>query len=106
MGVTAALWLPSLPILLISGTAMGLLVGHASVASIFVALMLPVLHLLLGSLPQALGFGLPAMALTLWALRPNIVRLLNGEERFLPIYQNQPPPIQLSHHHANRKDTP
>lgn len=106
MGVTAALWLPSLPILLISGTAMGLLVGHASVASIFVALMLPVLHLLRGSLPQALGFGLPAMALTLWALRPNIVRLLNGEERFLPIYQKQPPPIQLSHHHANRKDTP
>jgi glycerol-3-phosphate acyltransferase PlsY len=103
IGVTAALWLPSLPILLISGTAVGLLVGHASVASIFVALMLPVLHLLHGSLSHAVGFGAPAMALTLWALQPNIRRLIDGEERFLPIYHENPPLIRLSHHPTDAK---
>jgi glycerol-3-phosphate acyltransferase PlsY len=102
IGVTSALWLPSLPILLVSGTAVGLLVGHASVASIFVALMLPLLHLTVGSVPYAVGFGLPAMALTLWALRPNIRRLFHGEERFLPIYHEKPPLIKLSHHPADR----
>jgi acyl phosphate:glycerol-3-phosphate acyltransferase len=102
VGVTSALWLPSLPIVVLSGTAAGLLVGHASVASIFVALMLPLLHLVAGSVPYAVGFGLPAMALTLWALRPNIKRLINGEERFLPIYHKKPPLIKLSHHPTDR----
>jgi glycerol-3-phosphate acyltransferase PlsY len=106
VGVTAALWLPSLPIVLISGTAVGLLVGHASVASIVAALMLPVLHLLHGSVPHAVGFGLPAMALTLWALRPNIGRLVKGEERFLPIYHEKPPLIKLSHHPSDRSAGP
>jgi len=106
IGVTAALWLPSLPILLISGTVVGLLVGHASVASIFVALMLPVLHLLHGSVPHTVGFGLTAMALTLWALRPNIGRLFKGQERFLPIYHEKPPLIKLSHHPTDRNAGP
>ena len=106
VGVTAALWLPSLPILIVSGTAVGLLVGHASVASIFVALMLPVVHLLHGSVPHAVGFGLPAMVLTIWALRPNIERLLNRGERFLPIYRERPPLIQLSDHPADANQPP
>lgn len=98
LGVAAVLWPLSLPILVVSGTTLGLLAGHASVASILVALLLPVLFLVHGDLPHALGFGLPTMLLTLWALRPNIQRLAHREERFLPIYKNKPPLLRLSHH--------
>lgn len=101
VGAAAMLWLPSLPILILSGSAVGLLVGYASMASIWVAVLLPVLFLLRGDIAAAVGFGLPTMALTLWALRPNIRRLVHGEERFLPIYKEKAPPIQLSEHRSN-----
>ncbi len=103
VGVASALWIMSLPILVLSGTAIGLLAGHASVASILVALLLPVLFALRGELPYALGFGVCTMVLTLWALRPNIQRLFKREERFLPIYLDKPPLIRISHHPSNNK---
>lgn len=102
VGAAAVLWLPSLTVLILSGTAVGLLVGHASVASIWVALALPVVFLARGDVPAAVAFGLPVMALTLWALRPNIARLRHRAERFLPIYRNKPPLIRLSKHPADR----
>jgi len=98
VGAAAALWGPSLPILVACGMVAGLLVGHASVASIVVALLLPVLAALRAEGIQALAFGVPVMLLTLWALRPNIARLSRREERFLPIYREKPPPIRLSKH--------
>ncbi len=98
VGVATMLWSPSLAVLVLSGVAAGLLVGHASTASIVVALLLPVLFLIRGEVVTALLFGVPVMALTLWALRPNIERLLRGEERFLPIYRDKPPLIRLSRH--------
>ena len=100
IGAASALWLPSLPILIVSGTATGLLVGHSSVASMLLAILLPILFGVQGEASTALGFGLPTMLLTLWALRPNIRRLLNQEERFLPIFLNKPPLICLSRHPA------
>jgi len=58
---------------------------HASVGSITVALLLPIIFALrawLAGAPWAyLIHGLGAAALTLWALRPNIRRLLEGQER-------------------------
>jgi acyl phosphate:glycerol-3-phosphate acyltransferase len=101
LGAAAVLWLPALPILILSGTAVGLLVGHASVASIWVALALPVVSFAHGDIPAAVAFGLPTMTLTVWALRPNIERLLRGAERFLPIYKTKPPLIRLSRHPAD-----
>ena len=98
VGVSSAMWVIGLPILIVAGVAVGLLVGHASVASIFIALMLPIVFLLRGDLAYAVGFGIPTMLLTLWALRPNIQRLFRGEERFLPIYWSKPPLIKLSQH--------
>ncbi|HOS80211.1 MAG TPA: hypothetical protein PLJ24_08135, partial [Anaerolineae bacterium] len=83
---------------------MGLLVGHASVASISVALSLPILFGVLKMPAVVVGFALPAMALTLWALRPNIRRLRRREENFLPIYLKIPPPICLSRHPARRDE--
>ncbi len=103
VGAASALWLPALPWLLGLGVLAGLLVGHASVASILVALALPVIFLLHGAPAHAVGFGLPTMLLTLWALRPNIIRLAHRAERFLPIYCKKPPLIRLSQHPAARR---
>ncbi len=103
LGVAAALWPPSLPILVAAGVGAGLLVGHSSVASILIALMLPHLFIIPGEPAWVVGFGLPAMGLTLWALRPNIWRLLKQEERFLPIYFRKPPLICLCKHPSSHQ---
>ena len=101
-GVAIALWWPSLLILVITAVIIGLLTGHASTASITVAIMLPVILGLHGELPNALAFGLLTMVLTLWALRPNIERLIKREERFLPIYAEKAPPICISRHPSRK----
>ena len=103
VGVAAALWAPALPVLLGLGVLVGLLVGHASVASICIAIALPIMFGSVRMPIPALGFGASTMLLTLWALRPNIRRLLHREENFLPIYFNKPPLIRLSQHPAPRR---
>jgi glycerol-3-phosphate acyltransferase PlsY len=105
IGVAAALWLPALPILIGSGLVIALLVGHTSMASILVALLLPILFAFRQEIPYAVGMGLPTMILTLWALRPNIKRLYHGEERFIPVYYNKPPLIRISRHPHEQKDS-
>jgi glycerol-3-phosphate acyltransferase PlsY len=103
VGVSSALWITTLPILLVSGVVMGLLAGHASMASILIALLLPAVFALRGDVAYAIGFGVFTMLLTLWALRPNIQRLFKREERFLPIYVNKPPLIRISHYPPDSK---
>ncbi|MEJ5309559.1 MAG: glycerol-3-phosphate acyltransferase [Anaerolineae bacterium] len=103
VGLTAALWFPFLPILVIIGVIAGLLVGHASVASITVAVLVPLIFALRGEILYAALLGVPVMLLTLWALRPNIQRLRNRAERFLPIFEHKPPLICLSNHPARQK---
>lgn len=103
VGFAAALWHPFLPILMIVWVIVGLLVGHASVASITVAILLPVLFVVRGELLNAGLLGIPVMLLTLWALRPNIQRLHHHAERFLPIFEHKPPLICLSSHPARPK---
>jgi len=105
MGIAGALWGGNLPLLLIPAIAVVGLVGHASVASILIALSLPGLSYWHGGWPYALGFGLPTMLLTLWALRPNIRRLFNREERFLPIFYEKPPLIQISKHTPQKRES-
>lgn len=103
VGVAAALWFPFLPILVMIGVIAGVLVGHASVASITVAVLLPLIFALRDEVPNAIILGIPVMLLTLWALRPNIQRLRNRAERFLPIFEQKPPLICLSNHPARQK---
>lgn len=95
VGAAAVFWPLTIPLLVIPGVLMALAVGHSSMASILVALLLPLLFGLRGEIAGLWGFALPTMGLTLWALRPNIRRLLRREERFIPIYQRRPPPILI-----------
>ncbi len=88
VGGAIALWpvggLLALPVLL----AVAFLTRYASVASISVALFLPLVFATgaaRGAIPWAYeAHGLLAAILILWALRPNIRRLLRGEERRIP----------------------
>jgi glycerol-3-phosphate acyltransferase PlsY len=103
VGLAAAMWFPFLPVLVTIGVIAGLLVGHASVASITVAVLLPLIFAMRDEVPNAIILGIPVMLLTLWALRPNIQRLRDRAERFLPIFEHKPPPICLSHHPARQE---
>lgn len=103
VGLAAALWFPFLPVLVMIGVITGLLVGHASVASITIAMLLPLIFVVRGEWLNALLLGVPVMLLTLWALRPNIQRLRDRAERFLPIFERKPPLICLSRHPAHEK---
>ncbi len=104
LGVIAAYsWNGALAIFVIPGLIIVWLVGHTSVASIYIALLMPIFFALRGDIPTLVGFALPTMALTLWSLRPNIRRLYRREERFITPYKETPPPICISRHPVKQK---
>lgn len=76
------------------GIGMVFLTGHASMGSITVAVLMPIVYLvraLAGTGPwEHLIHGLGTTALTLWSLRPNIQRLIDGRERHVVIQVPQP----------------
>ena len=84
-GGAIGLWPGNGAILIAVGTATITATRCASIGSIAVALLLPIMSTLRAWLADApwahLIHGLGTSALTLWALRPNIRRLLNGNER-------------------------
>ena len=86
VGWAAALWLPILPIafLVMVGLLLGL--GMASVASLAMAAVIPTVFTVryiagLDPTPAYMVGGFASAAVVIWALRPNIKRLLNGSER-------------------------
>ncbi len=85
VGAAIALWSysglilpPFVPLVLFS-------TGYASVASLSTAMLIPILFALLArcaGLPvEFVGYGLATCVVIAWSLRPNIARLLAGEER-------------------------
>jgi len=98
IGAAGAMWLPAVPILVGVGFLGGWLTGHASIVSIAVAITQPLIFALRGEWPRVLAFGLPALAFILYALRPNLQRLKERRERFIPAYEKKLPPIRLSRH--------
>lgn len=89
IGGALALWPWNGAILIAAGVLMLVIVRYASVGSIVVALLLPIVFALRAWLVDApwayLIHGLGTMTLTLWALRANIQRLLSGNERRLTL---------------------
>jgi glycerol-3-phosphate acyltransferase PlsY len=89
IGGAIGLWPWSGAILIAIGTGVVAAARYSSLGSITVALLLPIILALRASLADApwayLIHGLGTSALTLWALRPNIRRLLEGSERRLTL---------------------
>ncbi len=87
MGAAMGLWAPSLLIVLPPCLIVLLGIGYASVATMTAGLIVVVtftVRAALGRSPWEYAvFGLVVEALLLWALRPNIQRLLHGQERLV-----------------------
>ena len=85
LGSALALWPWVVIIAALVGLPTLIIIRYASLGSITVALLIPTVYALrawLGDGPWAhLIHGLGTAALTLWSLRPNIQRLLAGNER-------------------------
>lgn len=85
LGGALGLWPPSVLIILPLGLLVWFGVGYASLTTMSVGLMTVIIFAVRAAL--GLGpweyavYGLLAEALLVWALRPNIARLLNGTER-------------------------
>ncbi|GJM42458.1 MAG: glycerol-3-phosphate acyltransferase [Ardenticatenaceae bacterium] len=89
VGWGTALWWPMLPIAIVVMSGMLLGIGMASVASLTMGALIAIVFFILyvagippfdASLAYVVG-GLVAFAIVAWALRPNIKRLLEGNER-------------------------
>jgi glycerol-3-phosphate acyltransferase PlsY len=85
LGGAAGLWLPSLVILLPVLLFVWLGVGYASLATLSAGLFITIIFAIrawLGLSPwEYIFYGVIVSILLIWALRPNIKRLLNGTER-------------------------
>jgi len=89
VGWGTAVWWPMLPIAIVVMSGMLLGIGIASIASLTMGAIIPVSFIVLyftdvpgysDTLAYIVG-GLAAFAIVTWALRPNIKRLLEGNER-------------------------
>ena len=87
VGGSIGLWAPSILVIFPLGFLILFGIGYASVATMSVALVSSVTFLVLAifyEFPwQFVLYGLLAEILLIWALRPNIKRLLNGTERLV-----------------------
>lgn len=86
VGWATAVWLPIFPLVFLVGVTLMLTVGMASVASMVVAIIIPVVFAVryfmgLDPTPAYLIGGLLTAAAVAWALRPNFKRIIAGEER-------------------------
>jgi len=89
IGWATAIWWPMFPIGFIVMVALLLGVGMASVASLAMAAIIPLIFVTLylvgyadfGATPAYLVGGLIAASIVVWALRPNIKRIIDGTER-------------------------
>ncbi len=86
-GGTIGLWWPSVFIIVPMGFALVFGIGYASVATMsigFTSIIIFAVRAALGLSPWAyVWYGALVEVLILWALRPNIKRLMNGTERMV-----------------------
>lgn len=85
VGGSLGLWAPSFLIILPLGALVFYVIGYASVATMSVAVGSAVIFAVLAFVAdypwQFILYGVLAEVLLIWALRPNIRRLLEGNER-------------------------
>ncbi len=89
LGGIVGLWWPSIFILVPTGYFIVIIIGYASLATLSLpligSLILLIRFITIGTPWEYIFFGLLAEILIVWALRPNIKRLINGTERIVGI---------------------
>ncbi len=87
IGGAMGLWLPMFPIMVTVGAIVWFTVGIASLATMTVPLVVIIVFAIRAALGQQpavdIWYGVIAEILLLWALRPNIKKLLAGNERVI-----------------------
>ncbi|MBX3049242.1 MAG: glycerol-3-phosphate acyltransferase [Anaerolineales bacterium] len=84
-GGAMGLWFPALYIILPLAFAVFYFVGYASMTTLSISVLATIIFAVrayLGASPwEYVAYGLASLALVAWALRPNIKRLMEGNER-------------------------
>jgi glycerol-3-phosphate acyltransferase PlsY len=92
LGGAMGLWLPIFPIVFLAGALVWFTLGIASVTTIAIGLIVAVVFAIrswLGLIePVTIWYGVIAELLLIWALRPNIKKLLSGKERVVKFSLN------------------
>ncbi len=87
VGVAAGLWFPALFILVPLVPILLVITGYASVTSLTIAGLIPILFAVRALVAKApweyVVYGILAGTVVVWALRPNIARLKAGTERLV-----------------------
>ncbi len=85
LGAAFAMFNWTLPIILPIGLVILLVIGYASLTTLSIAVLSIIIfsirYITRGEPWQYIVFGVGALLMLLWALRPNIARLLKGDER-------------------------
>jgi len=92
LGGAMGLWLPIFPIVLAAGAFIWFTLGIASVTTLAIGLVVTVVFAIYSGLgllePVNIWYGILAELLLMWALRPNIKKLLAGQERVVKFSLN------------------
>ena len=92
LGGAMGIWLPIFPIVFAAGALVWFTLGIASITTMAIGLIVIVVFAIRSSLgllePAYIWYGVIAELLLLWALRPNIKKLLAGKERVVKFSLN------------------
>jgi acyl phosphate:glycerol-3-phosphate acyltransferase len=92
LGGAMGLWLPMFPIVFGAGALIWFSIGIASLTTMVIGLVVIIVFAIQGSqgnLPSVyVWYGIVAESLLIWALRPNIKKLLAGKERVIGMSLN------------------
>jgi glycerol-3-phosphate acyltransferase PlsY len=92
LGGAMGLWLPILPIVVVAGALIWFTLGIASITTMAIGLVVTIVFALYswqGRLePVNIWYGVIAELFLIWALRPNIKKLLAGNERVVKFSLN------------------
>jgi glycerol-3-phosphate acyltransferase PlsY len=92
LGGAVGLWLPMFPIVFGAGALIWFTVGIASVTTMAIALIVTIIFAVRAYLgyqsPVDILYGILALFLLVWALRPNIRKLIEGKERVVKFSLN------------------
>ena len=92
LGGAMGLWFPILPIVLVAGAFLWFTLGIASITTMAIGLVVTIAFAVYARLgyvePINIWYGVIAELMLLWALRPNIKKLLTGKERVVKFSLN------------------